>query len=85
MFILIPVILSFLIILLIVKLKSKQKTIEAAGIQNLFGKEVRSLLLILALFDSSFILRYLFDTFLYPYIWYDVFDLNYEICTDSHG
>ena len=85
MFICIPVILTILIITLIVKLKLKRKIIDKAGVPNLFGEEMKNLLLILLLFDSSFIIRFFFDRFLEEYIEEDLMDVNYDICTNSDG
>ena len=40
MFIIIPIILTILIALLIVRLKMKRRTIDYAGFPNIFGKEM---------------------------------------------
>ena len=51
-----------------------------AGLTNIFGREIRNLLLILAIFDFSFFLRFTIDniTFSFP----SDFDKK---CIDSQG
>ena len=78
MFLVIPIILSVLIINLIIRLKLKLKTMNQASVPNIFGKEMRNLILILILFDLSFAIRFLFDK-----MQKNFFDENE--CLDSEG
>ena len=64
MFLIIPITLTVFIILLIVKLKQKRKLSNDAGVPNMFGKEMQNVLIIMAIFDSSFIIRSIADEFL---------------------
>ena len=48
----------------------------------MFGKELRNLLFILILFDTSFVLRVLVDEFEY---YLHTTDGEYDLCTDSDG
>ena len=62
MFLVIPIVLTILIVVLIVSLKVKQKTMDKSGVPNSFGREMRNLLLILAIFDISFLIRFTVDS-----------------------
>ena len=64
MFLIIPITLTIFIILLLVRLKQKEKVNEKLGVPNLFVKETKNILLIMAIFDSSFIIRSIADAFL---------------------
>ena len=65
MFLATCVILTALVIILIIRLKQKQKAMVNAGVIPVFGKEMQNLLTILILFDTSFLLRYFTDQYFY--------------------
>ena len=50
---------------------------------NVFGREMCNLLIILAIFDSSFVLRYAVNLSVYEAKIFDISDAN--ICLDSEG
>ena len=75
----IPIILTILIILIVKKLKSKQSVMHGTGVSNIFGKETRNVLIILALFDLSFLVRFTVD---YLQKWFPIkSDKDEEICS----
>ena len=60
-FLILAVILTLSIALLILRLRVKQKLIQENGVPNVFGKEIWNLVIILAVFTTSFLIRYIFD------------------------
>ena len=82
LFIFIPTCLTILIIMLIVRLKVKRRTIDYAGIPNIFGKEMKNLLMILVLFDISFVFRLIFDEYITEKL---VGGNVWNYCRDSEG
>ena len=84
LFLCIPLILTILILTLIMSLKKKRKTVDQAGMPNLFGKEMRNLLLIMIVFDVSFIIRALVDSgeLIYTLLFKATVG-DFQICTDS--
>jgi len=54
------------IMLLVWRLKVKQRIMQDAGVANVFGKEVKNLLIILIIFCPSFLLRFIADEWFVP-------------------
>ena len=63
-FLLLFFMLGLSIVILIWRLKMKQKEFEKSCVPNVFGKEIWSLIIILVTFCTSFLLRYLYDEFI---------------------
>ena len=81
MFLAIPLILTVLVMVLLRMLKAKKYLLDQNGLDDPFNKEMKNLLIILIVFDLSFIVRFIVDFFLIYYEWLR----SDDICIDKEG
>ena len=83
-FLLLTFLLGISIAILIWRLKVKEKMIRESGVAGkAFSKEIWNLILILILFSTSFLIRWIFDKWLLKLVYSD--DNSDVLCRDSDG
>ena len=68
-FLVLSILLGLSIILLIYRLKVKQKQLEQSGVVDVFGNEIWTLVAILIIFSTSYLIRFFFDIWIYDKIY----------------